>query len=129
MLLVKAKAAPSSIAGVGLFAEEFIPKGTLMWELGPCDKVLTREEVEKLDEPLRSEILSLHHSYISKQTGRYIMPGDISIYVNHSKNPNMLSVWVSVEREDEGVAGRDIHPGEEITADYDSFAAEGVDFN
>ena len=49
----------------------------------------TKDEVEKLQEPKRSEILSLHHSYVSKQTGRYIYFGDHSGYFNHSNTPNV----------------------------------------
>lgn len=130
MLLVKTKTGPSKIpgAGTGLFADEFIPKGTLIWRLAPPDLLLEKSEVEELDEPLRSEILLLHYSYISKVTGRYINPGDDARHANHSTNPNMLSKWISVEVEDDGIAARDIQQGEEITADYNSFAAEGVDF-
>ena len=128
MLLVKAKIRPSKIHGTGLFADEFIPKGKLIWTLGNCDDIYTPGQVQQLPEPKRSEILGMHYAYMSKVTGRYINPGDNSKFVNHSKNPNMLSVFISPEREDDGVAARDIQKGEEITCDYDTFAAEGVDF-
>ena len=36
MLLVKTKIGPSEIDGIGLFADQFIPRGTLVWELVPA---------------------------------------------------------------------------------------------
>ena len=35
MLLVKTKIGPSKIAGIGLFADEFIAKGTPVWKFEP----------------------------------------------------------------------------------------------
>ena len=45
MLLVKTYLDKSLIHGVGVFADEFIKKGTLMWEFNPLiDVVLTHIE-------------------------------------------------------------------------------------
>jgi len=48
MLLVKTKLGPSKIHGIGLFVDEFIPKGTIVWKFVPgFDLKFTKEEVEK----------------------------------------------------------------------------------
>jgi SET domain-containing protein len=96
MLLVKTKVDESPIpgAGKGLFADEFIPKGTPLWEFSPeVDETFTKEEVEILPEPRRSEILGLEHAYISTKTGKYVDCGDDARYVNHSENPTMLILY------------------------------------
>ena len=47
MLLVDARVGPSSIQGLGLFAQEFIPKGTTIWEYDAgLDLRLSQAEVE-----------------------------------------------------------------------------------
>jgi SET domain-containing protein len=128
MLLVKTKVGPSSIEGTGLFAGEFIAKGTPIWKFSPdVDEAFTPQEAEALPEPKRSEILSLQYTYLSKQTGRYISPGDDARFINHSGTPNIATIMPG-EVEDEGVAARDVQRGEELTVDYRAFAKEGTNF-
>jgi len=132
MLLVKTKIGSSKIHGIGLFATEFIPKGTRSWRFDKSvDESFSKEEVDRLPEPKRSEVLSLHFTYISKHTGRYINCGDNAKYVNHSNSPNILVYFEGEGRKDENeqcIAGRDIQPGEEITNDYRELGEEGIDF-
>ncbi len=116
MILVKTTTGPSKIQGTGLFADEFIPKGTDIWRFSP--DVDTAQ-----DEPA-----DLHFAYISKQTGKYIIPGDDSEFINHSDNPNIGTRYEKGVPEDINFALRDIAKGEELTLDYRSFAQEGVDF-
>jgi len=125
MILVKTKVRPSAIHGTGLFADEFVPKGKRMWEFSSeTDKAYTREEVEALPEPERSGILSLFHSYLSKDIGRYVVCGDGSKFINHSDNPNMISEPGLPGKETPDIAARDIQKGEEITYDYREFDEE-----
>ncbi len=131
MLLIKAEMGPSSIegGGTGLFASEFIQKGTIVWKFdASVDEAYTKEEAEALPEPKRSEILSLYHSYVSTVTGNYIFPGDISKYMNHSSTPNIESISIEESPEKVGIALRDIAAGEELGVNYEGFAAEGANF-
>ena len=49
MMLVRAYAAQSAIEGLGVFAGEFIPKGTMLWALDlKFDLCFTPEEYEAL---------------------------------------------------------------------------------
>ena len=128
MLLVKTKTAPSPIHGTGLFADEFISKGRVIWRFSkPIDEAYTEEEVQKLPEPKRSEILGLHFTYKSKETGRYILPGDDGRFINHSFTPTIETIFETGVEEDSGIAARDIQIGEELTVDYRVFDEE-IDF-
>ena len=49
MLVVKTKIKNSPIHGIGLFAEEFIPKGTLVWKLNKkFDLIYTKKQFNSL---------------------------------------------------------------------------------
>ena len=49
MLLVRTRLGPSTIHGIGVFADEDIPRGTIVWSFNPLiDKALTDEEIEGL---------------------------------------------------------------------------------
>ena len=120
MMLVKTKLGPSRIHGTGLFADEPIGAGTVVWKFTPgFDVAYTREEAEALPEPKRSEILSLIHSYISAHDGKFHLNAGEAIYFNHSPIPNVID-----GNTEECVAVRDIAVGEELTIDYRKFPEE-----
>ena len=49
MLLVKTKIQQSLIDGIGLFADEFIPKGTLVWQLDiNFDRLISKNDYERM---------------------------------------------------------------------------------
>ncbi len=55
MLLVKTKIGQSKIHGIGIFAEQFIPKGTVIWKfMSGFDLKVSKEQLEKLSYPARS---------------------------------------------------------------------------
>lgn len=129
MLLVKTTTGPSTVAGTGVFATEPILQDTIIWRFDSAvDFAYTPAEAEALPEPTRSEIKSVYHSYVSKQTGRYILAGDDAKYMNHSVAPNVGTEYRGDSQEDTGFALRDIQAGEELTVDYYAFAQEGADF-
>ena len=118
MLLVKTKIGPSKLHGIGCFADEFIPKGTIMWKFVPgFDLVFNREDIEKLPNIAQNFIKT--YSYLSLDTGRYILCSDDSWFYNHSDDPNTMGIDLK-GTEDEGadIAIRDIEVGEEITFNY-----------
>ena len=131
MLQIKTRLGPSKIpsAGKGLFAAQDIKKDMIIWLFDPkVDAAYTDTAVQALSEPKRAEVLSLYHSYKSKQTGRYIDSGDDAIFMNHSSDPNVGSRFEIGIEEDVGFALRDIREGEELTIDYAGFAVEGANF-
>ena len=120
MLLVKTKIGPSKIHGVGLFADQFISKGTPIWRFTPgLDLKLTEEELAKLPK-LAHEYL-IHYCYHSVVDNTYTLLFDYARFFNHSKNPNVVLIDLPDDLEGMEIASRDIQPGEELVCDYREF--------
>ncbi len=120
MLTVKTALGMSKINGIGLFADEDIPKGTITWKFNPkFDILFDPVEVKKMLE--REQKLIDHFSYLSKTTGKYVYSIDDSRFTNHSINNNIDSIPFPGEAEACGVANKDIKKGEEMTANYRTF--------
>ncbi len=117
MLLVKTKIGPSKIHGIGLFAAEFIRKGTPIWQFkSGFDQEFSQEDLGEMSQPSREQVL--HYCYIDPaRPDRYILCFDDARFYNHSENPNTVTT-----PDDKGgaveIAARDIHAGEEITYNY-----------
>jgi uncharacterized protein len=122
MLIVPTSVKQSEIAGLGLFAEQYIPKGTVIWKFNPIIDILyTPEDVTNMPEDVRKIIT--HFAFLSKVSGMYVLPIDNDRFMNHSLNNNIDSVFVEGEKELLGVANRDIQVGEEILTNYTTFDA------
>ena len=116
MLLVKTRLGTSDIHGLGVFADERIPKGTLMWEF-----------TRGFDLELRIEDFLPQKSYILHygsmfEPGVYLLCGDDARFMNHSDRPNMSGSGT------QNFALCDIAAGEEITCDYREFIVDFMDF-
>lgn len=123
MLLVKTKIGPSSINGIGLFADQLIPKGTVIWRLEPqFDIKVLPENLDKLAPHAKQ--LFLKYSYLSRRSKAYVLCFDDARFYNHSDSPNVLDCDSPDSDEGLDVAARDIYPGEEMTCDYREFDAE-----
>ncbi len=119
MLLVKTRIALSRIHGIGLFAEEFIPKGTVTWRfLDGFDLRLPESILGILSGPSREQVLK--YTYVDPVSGLYELCADDARFFNHSDEPNTASVELP-PGEEADVATRDISQGEELTCDYRTF--------
>jgi len=99
--------------GKGLFANVFIPTGTIIcFECEKC-KVLSKKEISELDKTKRNFVLE--HAYTRKD-GTYLMPCGEEIYLNHSCNSNILDSGLGFD-----IVVRNINIGEEATYDYRQF--------
>lgn len=118
MLLIPTSLKASSIHGLGVFAESFIPKGTLAWRFMPgFDVIVTEEQLAQLPSQNRADLeVYLYESPFFP--GGYVLNGDHSRYLNHSDNPNMDNSGV------DAYTKVDIYPGEEITCDYRELHSE-----
>jgi SET domain-containing protein len=119
MLLVNARAGVSAIHGIGLIAREFIPRGSVVWELrSGFDLVLAEQQVQELSDAAREQVL--WYAYYDPAKRVYVLSADDDRFTNHADDPNTAN--------DGNVtfATRDIRPGEEITWDYRPWS--GVDF-
>lgn len=118
MLLIKTKTRISEIHGIGLFADQFVPRGTMTWRfLQGFDLRLSKSILEKLSAPAREQFLK--YSYLDSKSMLYELCSDDARFFNHSDTPNTVSI-----DDDTDVAARDIQPGEELTCDYRTFDAD-----
>jgi len=119
MLLVKTKLDVSPIHGTGLFADEFIAEGTIIWKFHDLiDLRFAEERIEQLTESAREQIQK--YSYREKHSGLYVLCGDDARFFNHSEEPNCFDFY-SGEEQDITAARRNINAGEEMTCDYALF--------
>jgi SET domain-containing protein len=118
MLVVKASVRPSALEGLGLFADQKIPKGTVIWKFNPLfDIMFDPAEVEKMPED-QQELIH-RYAYLSKNTGKYVYSIDNSRFINHSATrANKIEILHPGEIENRSIAIRDIEVGEEILVDY-----------
>lgn len=138
MLIVLTEVRPSKW-GNGLFATQFIAKGTIVWVLHKgWDLEKTRDEIVILNSASRAIMET--YTFKSRRTGKYIYCVDNARFFNHSpQSPNVISIyslspeqksqltpeeWATVDM-DEGfcVAARDIQVGEELFTDYNEDGA------
>lgn len=122
MLMVKTRLGPSEIAGIGLFAAEDIPAGTMTWRfMGNFDRLLTQDEIDRLPEPARSNLLE--NVYLNAASGQFVLCADNARFMNHADNPNTEGIHEPGAIEGYDIATRDIRAGEEMTCDYRTFDA------
>ncbi len=112
MLLVKTKVAISTIHGIGLFADEFIPEGTIVWKHNDLiDRVYNYDQLGDLPNLIQDTL----NMYGWREDAFFIVPGDNARFTNHSAKPNCETApGISI-------AIDDIQIGEEITENYSSF--------
>jgi hypothetical protein len=102
--------------GYGLFATEFIPKGTVTYAFDPLEIVLPRKVLEHETEPMRSMIDK--YSY-EDNSGNLIICWDLGKFMNHCCYSNTLTTGFVF-----GIAINDIQPGDEVTDDYRIFTRQ-----
>lgn len=120
MLLIKANVQQSSIHGLGLFAEEFIPKGTRIWQFSlGLDAEIDPAHFEKLSQ--RGKDFILFYGFHSKKSGNYHLSYDNVRFINHAEQGN-VTVDTSVDDvEYPLIAAKNIELGEELTQNYLDF--------
>ncbi len=114
MLLVKTYLDKSPIHGIGVFAAQFIRKGTKIWRfVYGFDRVYTPREFSRLPKPAKDYIKL--HGY--RADGEILLTVDHDHHINHSDDPNTYLHNGYV------IARRNIRKGVEITNDYREFDA------
>ncbi|KKQ78181.1 MAG: hypothetical protein A3A96_00175 [Candidatus Zambryskibacteria bacterium RIFCSPLOWO2_01_FULL_39_39] len=117
MILVKTKLGKSIKHGIGLLADQFIPKGTITWEYHPLfDSAFTDEEINQMSEPAKKQFF--HYAYFDKDLDKHVLCFDDQRFINHSAKKEDINIQ-SFTRKD--IALKDIHLGEELLCDYDQF--------
>jgi uncharacterized protein len=112
MLLIKTYLDRSSIHGLGVFADDFIRKGTKVWRfVEGFDRAYSPRDFAKLPKPARDFIQ--HHGY--RVDGEILLTVDNDHHINHAEDAN--THWSNGHI----VASRDIPKGTEITNSYRLF--------
>lgn len=123
--LTEVRASP--LHGLGVFARQDIPKGTVWWRAAPDRDVLliNKAQFETLRSSSHSPAIdglfeSIYtYCYFSGKHDALILILDNARYTNHSAEPN------SAEYDEAGVIGsittRDVVAGEELTEDYNTY--------
>jgi hypothetical protein len=112
MLLVKTYLDRSPIHGLGVFAGEFIAKGTKIWRfVEGFDRCFTPKQFARLPKPARAYL----KDYAYRVDGEILFTVDNDHYINHSESPNTYL------RGGYTIAARNIAKGVEITNDYREF--------
>lgn len=98
--------------GLGVFATQLIPYGTITWVLDPLDQIFDSARAAKLMERLQEG--TFRRFVYRDGSGDTILLWDHARYICHSCDPNtagLPDVTFSI-------AIRDIEPGEPLTQDY-----------
>lgn len=117
MLLIKTKIKESPIAGIGLFADQLIPKGTPVWKFQKgFDIELSKAQFAELSKPAQEQVLN--YCYFNSTTEMYVICADDARFFNHSDDPNVSS---GPNDDHLDIALKDIEIGEELTQNYKIF--------
>ena len=123
-MLVKTTVKPSQIEGLGLFADQLIPRGTAVWRFTPgFDLLIDGRQLASLSPAARSQFRK--YSYVSKKTHQYVLCFDDARFFNHDANPNVTCTYSPTADGEEDIcyANCDIQNGQELTCDYSEFDA------
>ena len=116
MLKVKTFLNASVIHGIGIFADENIVKGSVIWEFNPyVDLVYTPEQWCTLAANISVQSFAALRRYSYKEKGNYYVCFDNAQFMNH------CAVGFNVENHQEAnqmLARSDIRKGEELLCNY-----------
>ena len=118
MMLVPTYLAPSWIEGIGVFAEDPIAMGSLIWRLDPdIDRLIRKGDVSAYPAHFQAFVERYSYPY-PHDPERLIVELDNGRFMNHAERPN-----TRFDDPDAGFALRDIEAGEELTCNYAEFDA------
>ena len=116
MLKVRTYLAASPIHGIGLFADEDIPRGTVVWEFNHrVDLIFTPEEWKSIGASISAPSFAALKRYSYKERGNHYLCLDNAQFMNHS------SQWYNVEnngKENRMLACSDIRKYDELLCNY-----------
>ena len=115
MLRIPTRVGPSRIHGLGLFAVDAVPRGTVVWRFDPgLDLVVDEGDTAALPAPARAQLERYAHA--DPVRGARVLCADDARFFNHADVANCGDS--PEEGPDVTVALRDVAAGEELTWDY-----------
>jgi hypothetical protein len=114
MLMVETELGPSPIHGIGVFLLEDVRKDQLIWRFDSrIDRVFADSELREMPEQLR-DFMAVYSTY-QEQSGLWVLCGDNGRHLNHSDDPNTISMGVAFG---DDIAAGNLPAGTEITTNY-----------
>jgi uncharacterized protein len=114
MFHFKVKILPSNLHGLGLFADEDIPKGKIVYTINPeLDLILSNDKYSRLSDDEKYTIRN--YGYYNQKKEQWHLSFDDIRFCNHSPNGNIT------RKERNLISKRNIKKGEEITQNYEEF--------
>jgi SET domain-containing protein len=123
MLTVKTILKETEGKGIGLFAAENLPAGTIWWKDDRTfNRIVSEEELNAY--PKIAQDFVTTYGFMLMGTKNWYVCMDNARFTNHSISPNSAQT-------DDGdyFATREIQIGEEITCDYREFCGNGLTFD
>jgi len=115
MMHIKYKLDKSKNHGIGLFADENISKGQLIYTASPLlDVDITQEQFDSLEKVEQEEIK--YWGFWDEVNNVWHVDFDVTKFINHSQNSTVTQD--ENHKEANLVAKIDIKKGEELTQDY-----------
>ncbi|RPJ80136.1 MAG: SET domain-containing protein-lysine N-methyltransferase [Deltaproteobacteria bacterium] len=116
MLQIKTSLRNSPINGIGLFAEENVQKGKIIWAFSPLvDIVFSPMEWKNLQEKISEASFDQIKKYAYKENNRYILCVDNAQFMNHSHTHCNVG---NLKDGDIMIALTDIPKGDELVCNY-----------
>jgi SET domain-containing protein len=121
MIHIKYRLKESPLHGIGLFADEDLKVGQLVYTASPLlDVNITQEQFDSLSEREREEFR--WWGFFDEPSGMWHVDFDVSKFINHAKDG---TVTQDEEHEEAHlVTTRNIKAGEELTQNYLEFESE-----
>lgn len=121
MIHIKYKLDKSNKHGIGLFADENLKKGTLVYTSSPLlDVNLTPKQFDSLNDLEKKEVL--WWGFLDKNSGMWHVDFDVSHFINHSYD---ATITQDTSHEDAYLlTTRDVAIGEELTQNYLEFESQ-----
>jgi uncharacterized protein len=121
MIHVTYKLKSSDLHGIGLFSNEDIKKGQLIYTASPLlDLNITQEQFDSLEQKEKDEVL--WWGFFDHPSKMWHVDFDVSKFINHSSDATITQD----DNHDEAylIATRDIQTGEELTQNYLEFETQ-----
>ena len=116
MLQIKTYLNRSPINGIGLFAEEDIPKGKIIWSFNPLvDIVYNSDQWEQIQRQVSEPSLAQVKKYAYKENNHHILCVDNAQFMNHSESHFNVG---NLKDGDIMIAVADIKKGDELLCNY-----------
>ena len=121
MIYIKYRLDKSKFHGIGLFTDEDLKKGQLVYTASPLlDVNITREQIDQLDEKEKREIE--YWGFWDEPNNLWHVDFDVSKFINHSYEPTLTQ---DQNHQDAYlITTKNLKAGEELTQNYLEFETE-----